>query len=74
MKNCEQNKLLNFNSTYTTRKCSVKTSLLDVFRGSSTSNNIHEFGCDDRLSSSIVKDCELANHVTGVLGSVLEYG
>lgn len=39
---------------------------------SSTSNNLDKFASNDGLTSSVVQNLELVDHVASVLGSVLE--
>jgi hypothetical protein len=37
-----------------------------------TSNNLDKFASNDGLTGTVVQDLELVDHVSGVLGSVLE--
>jgi len=45
---------------------------LDVLRRSSTSNNIHQFSCDDGLASAVKEDGELLDHVSSILWGILK--
>jgi hypothetical protein len=42
-----------------------------TLRSSRTSDNLDEFASNDGLTGTVVKNLELADHVSGVLGSVL---
>lgn len=49
----------------------TNTKNLHILRGSSTSNNLDQLSSNDSLSGAVVQNLVLANHLTGVLGSVL---
>ena len=42
-----------------------------VLGSSRTSNDLDKFASNDGLTSTVVENLELANHLTGVLGGVL---
>ena len=42
-----------------------------ILRSSRTSDNLHQFTCDNRLSRPVIQNLEPINHVAGVLGSVV---
>jgi hypothetical protein len=41
--------------------------------GSRTSDNLDKFASNDGLTGTVVQDLELVDHVSSVLGGVLEY-
>jgi len=50
------------------------TKKLHVCRSSSTGNNFDQFASNDGLSGAVVENLVLANHLTSVLGGILEQG
>ena len=55
------------------RLVSIHNLPLHVFRGGGTSDNLDQLASNDGLTGSVEENLVLADHLTGVLGSVLEW-